>query len=297
VKPRVVVTRRVPERVRAELEQSFALDVHDEELPPGREELLVRAAACDGLLTMLTDRVDGELLDAAGPQLRVVANYAVGLDNVDLEECERRGIVVANTPDVLTAATAEMTLALMLALTRRVVEGDRFLRRREEWQWAPTFILGRGLAGLMLGIVGFGRIGQAVGQLGRAHGMHVVHAGEFPLDDLVEMADILTVHVPLNDETHHLIGEGELALMKPTAYLVNTSRGPVVDEAALARALAEGRIAGAALDVYENEPEVTPALLELDNVVLTPHIASATHEAREAMGMLCVKALREVLLP
>jgi glyoxylate reductase len=297
VKPRVVVTRRVPERVRAELEQSFALDVHDEELPPGREELLVRAAACDGLLTMLTDAVDAELLDAAGPQLRIVANYAVGLDNVDLEECERRGIAVSNTPDVLTAATAEMTLALMLALTRRVVEGDRFLRRREEWQWAPTFILGRGLAGLMLGIVGFGRIGQAVGQLGRAHGMHVVHAGEFPLDDLVEMADILTVHVPLNDETHHLIGEGELALMKPTAYLVNTSRGPVVDEAALARALAEGRIAGAALDVYENEPEVTPALLELDNVVLTPHIASATHEAREAMGRLCVKALREVLLP
>ena len=246
---------------------------------------------------MLTDRVDGELLDAAGPQLRIVANYAVGLDNVDLEECERRGIAVSNTPDVLTAATAEMTLALMLALTRRVVEGDRFLRRREDWQWAPTFMLGRGLAGLMLGIVGFGRIGQAVGQLGRAHGMHVVHAGEFPLDDLVEMADILTLHVPLNDETHHLIGEGELALMKPTAYLVNTSRGPVVDEGALADALAEGRIAGAALDVFEREPDVEERLLALDNVVLTPHIASATHEAREAMGMLCVKALREVLLP
>jgi glyoxylate reductase len=296
-RPHVFVTRRVPERVLKQLERSFVLEVHDSELPPPREELLARAAGCNGLLTMLTDRVDAELLDAAGPSLRVVANYAVGLDNVDLDECERRGIAVSNTPDVLTAATAEMTLALMLALTRRVVEGDRFLRRREEWQWAPTFMLGRGLAGLMLGIVGFGRIGQAVGQLGRAHGMHVVHAGEFPLDDLVEMADILTVHVPLNDETHHLIGEGELALMKPTAYLVNTSRGPVVDEAALARALAEGRIAGAALDVYENEPEVTPALLELDNVVLTPHIASATHEAREAMGMLCVKALRKVLLP
>jgi glyoxylate reductase len=279
-RPRVFVTRRVPERV-----------------PPPREELLARAAGCNGLLTMLTDRVDAELLDAAGPSLRVVANYAVGLDNVDLDECERSGIVVSNTPDVLTAATAEMTLALMLALTRRVVEGDGFLRRREEWQWAPTFMLGRGLAGLMLGIVGFGRIGQAVGQLGRAHGMHVVHAGEFPLDDLVEMADILTLHVPLNDETHHLIGEGELALMKPTAYLVNTSRGPVVDEAALAHALAEGRIAGAALDVFEREPEVESALLGLDNVVLTPHIASATHEAREAMGMLCVMALRDVLVP
>jgi glyoxylate reductase len=296
-RPRVFVTRRVPERVLKQLERSFVLEVHDSELPPPREELLARAAGCNGLLTMLTDRVDAELLDAAGPSLRVVANYAVGLDNVDLDECERRGIAVSNTPDVLTAATAEMTLALMLALTRRVVEGDRFLRRREEWQWAPTFMLGRGLAGLMLGIVGFGRIGQAVGQLGRAHGMHVVHAGEFPLDDLVEMADILTLHVPLNDETHHLIGEGELALMKPSAYLVNSSRGPVVDEAALARALAEGRIAGAALDVFEREPEVESALLGLDNVVLTPHIASATHEAREAMGMLCVQALRDVLLP
>jgi glyoxylate reductase len=296
-RPRVFVTRRVPESVREELERSFAVDVHDDELPPGREELLVRAAGCDGLLTMLTDDVDAELLDAAGPQLRIVANYAVGLDNVELEECERRGIAVSNTPDVLTDATAGMTIALMLALTRRVAEGDRFLRRRETWQWAPTFMLGRGLAGLMLGIVGFGRIGQAVGQLGRAHGMHVVHAGEFPLDDLVEMADILTLHVPLNAETHHLVGAPELRLMKPTAYLVNTSRGPVVDEGALADALAEGRIAGAALDVFEREPDVEERLLALENVVLTPHIASATHEAREAMGMLCVRALREALLP
>ncbi len=193
--------------MRAELERSFIVDIHDEELPPPRDELLASVVGRDGLVTMLTDRVDAELLDAAGPSLRVVANYAVGLDNVDLDECERRGIVVTNTPDVLTAATAEMTLALMLALTRRVVEGDRFLRRREEWQWAPTFMLGRGLAGLMLGIVGLGRIGQAVGQLGRAHGMHVVHAGEFSLDDLLEMADILSLHVPLDDETHHLIGE------------------------------------------------------------------------------------------
>ncbi len=293
----VFVTRRVPERVRAELERSFTVDVHDAELPPARRELLARAAGCDGLVTMLTDRVDTELLDAAGAQLRIVANYAVGLDNVDVEECERRGIVVANTPDVLTAATAEMTLALTLALTRRVVDGDRVVRRREPWQWAPTFMLGRGLARLTLGIVGFGRIGQAVGERGRAHGMHVVHAGEFPLDDLLEMADVVTLHVPLTDETHHLIGERELSLMKPTAYLVNTSRGPVVDEAALARALAEGRIAGAALDVYEHEPEVTPALLELDNVVLVPHLGSATQEAREAMGMLCVEALRKELIP
>ena len=294
VRPRVFVTRRVPERVREELERSFALDVHDEELPPPRAELLARAAACDGLVTMLTDRVDAELLDAAGPQLRIVANYAVGLDNVDLEECERRGIAVSNTPDVLTDATAEMTIALMLALTRRVAEGDRFLRRGVTWQWAPTFMLGRGLRGLTLGIVGYGRIGQAVGRLAVAHGMHVVHS--LPLDELLAAADVVSLHVPLTDDTRHLIGERELGLMKPTAYLVNTSRGPVVDEAALAPALAEGRIAGAALDVFEREPDVEAALLGLDNVVLVPHLASATHEAREAMGMLCVKALREVLL-
>lgn len=295
-RPRVFATRRVPERVRAELERSFDLDVHDEELPPSRGELLARVAGCDGLVTMLSDRVDKALLDAAGPQLRVVANYAVGLDNVDLDECARRGIVVANTPDVLTEATAEMTLALMLALTRRVVESDRFVRRREEWMWAPTFMLGRGLRGLTLGIVGFGRIGKAVARLAEAHGMRVIHTGQVPLDELLETADVVSLHCPLTPETHHLIGGRELARMKPSAYLVNTSRGAVVDEAALARVLAKGEIASAALDVFEREPEVEKALLALDNVVLVPHLASATHEAREAMGMLCVDALRAVLL-
>jgi glyoxylate reductase len=295
-RPHVVVTRRVPARVRAELERSFGLAVHDDELPPPREELVALVEGCDGLVTMLTDRVDAELLDAAGPQLSVVANYAVGLDNVDVEECERREIVVANTPDVLTEATAEMTIALLLALTRRVVDGDHFLRRREPWQWAPTFMLGRGLAGTTLGIVGYGRIGRAVARLAEAHGVTVVHTPAVPLDDLLATADAVSLHVPLTNATRHLIGERELALMKETAYLVNTSRGPVVDEAVLAHALAEGRIAGAALDVFEREPEVTAALLELDNVVLTPHVASATHAAREAMGMLCVDALRKELL-
>ena len=294
--PRVFVSRRVPERVRAELEASFDVDIHDSELPPAHGELLARAAGCDGLVTMLTDRVDAELLDAAGPQLRIVANYAVGLDNVDLEECARRGVEVSNTPDVLTEATAEMTIALVLALTRRVAEGDRFLRRREEWLWAPTFMLGQGLLGLTLGIVGHGRIGQAVARLAAAHGMPVVHTPETALDELLAASDVVSLHCPLTPETHHLIDERELAVMKPTAYLVNTARGPVVDEAALARALADGRLAGAALDVFEREPEVTEALLGLDNVVLVPHLASATHGAREAMGMLCVDALRRVLL-
>jgi glyoxylate reductase len=295
VKSRVFVTRRVPANVLLALEESFEIEVHDEESPPSRADLLQRVAGYEGLVTMLTDSVDAELLNAAGPHLRIVANYAVGLDNVDLAECERRGIAVANTPDVLTEATAEMTIALMLALTRRVAEGDRLLRRGDPWRWAPTFMLGRGLAGIALGIVGYGRIGQAVARLAKAHGMQIMHS--IALDELLGAADVVSLHVPLTDDTRHLIGERELGLMKPTAYLVNTSRGPVVDEAALARALAAGRLAGAALDVFEREPDVESALLELDSVVLVPHLASATHDAREAMGMLCVKALREVLLP
>ena len=295
-RPRVFVTRRVPEAVRVELERSFALDLHDSEWPPSREELLARVERAAGLVTMLTDWVDAELLDAAGPQLRIVANYAVGLDNVDIDACRARDIVVTHTPDVLTEATAELTMALILAVARRVAEGDRLVRRRQPWQWAPTFMLGRGLRGLTIGIVGFGRIGSAVARLAEAYGTEVMHTGRLGLDELLPAADVLTLHVPLTSETHHLIGEHELAQMKPTAYLVNTSRGPVVDEAALARALAEGRIAGAALDVYEHEPDVEETLLELDNVVLTPHIASATHAAREAMGRACVEALRAVLL-
>ncbi|HEU0304547.1 MAG TPA: D-glycerate dehydrogenase [Gaiellaceae bacterium] len=291
---KVFVTRRVPDRVRAELERSFEVDVYDSELPPERDELQSLVAGCHGLVTMLTDRVDAELLDAAGPQLRIVANYAVGLDNVDLAECERRGIAVSNTPDVLTEATAEMTIALLLALTRRVAEGDRLLRRGEPWLWAPTFMLGRGLRGLTLGIVGYGRIGQAVARLAGAHGMYVIH--DAPLGEMLTAADIVSLHVPLTPETRHLIGRPELERMKPTAYLVNTSRGAVVDEQALAEALTEGRIAGAALDVFEREPEVEEALLAMENVVLVPHLASATVEAREAMGMLCVEALRKVLL-
>ncbi len=273
--------------------------MHDSEWPPTREELLGRAAGRDGLMTMLTDRIDDELLDAAGPQLRIVANFAVGFDNVDVPACTRRGVVVSNTPDVLTQATAELTMALMLALVRRVAEGDRLVRRREDWIWAPNMMLGRGLGGLTLGLVGHGRIGQAVERLAEAHGMRVVHTsrtGGVPLDELLAEADIVSLHVPLSAETHHLIDGRALGLMKPSAVLVNTSRGPIVDEAALARALAGGRIAGAALDVFEREPEVTTELLALENVVLTPHLGSATLETREAMGMLCVGALRAVLL-
>jgi glyoxylate reductase len=219
-----------------------------------------------------------------------------------LAEATQRGIVVSNTPDVLTEATAELTVALMLALLRRLVEGDRLVRRRDEWALAPTFMLGEGLAGKTLGIVGLGRIGREVARLAEAFGMRVVHTRgsgpyeELPLDRLLAEADVVSLHVPLTPETRHLIGAPELALMRPSAVLVNVSRGPVVDEAALVDALVEGRIAGAALDVYEHEPEVSAGLLGLENVVLSPHLGSSTHAAREAMGMLCADALEAVLL-
>jgi glyoxylate reductase len=298
-KPRVFVSRRIP-AVGLELISPFCdAEIWPDQLPPPSAVLHAKVRDCEGLISLLTDRIDDELLDAAGLQLRVVANFAVGFDNVDVPACTRRGVIVSNTPDVLTQATAELTIALLLALVRRVAEGDRLVRRGEEWIWAPNMMLGRGLASRTLGLVGFGRIGQAVARLAEAHGMNVVHtsrSGGLPLDELLRGADVVSLHVPLSAETHHLIDERALALMKPTAVLVNTSRGPIVDEAALARALAEGRIAGAALDVFEREPEVTDALLRLDNVVLTPHLGSATLETREAMGMLCVNALRAVLI-
>src|SRR5437660_811305 len=250
-------------------------------------------------MTMLTDRIDDELLDTAGPQLRVVANFAVGFDNVDVPACTRRGVIVSNTPDVLTLATAELAMTLLLTLMRRVAEGDRLVRRREDWIWAPNMMLGTGLAGKTLGLVGYGRIAKEVERLAKAFGMEVVHTsrtGGIPLPELLAATDVVSLHLPLSAETHHLIDERALAQMKPAAVLVNTSRGPIVDEAALARAVAENRIAGAALDVFEREPEVNEALLALENVVLAPHLGSATLETREAMGMLCVEALRAVLL-
>jgi glyoxylate reductase len=288
VKPQVFLTRRVPDPVLSRLEASFALS----------DEI----AGSAGLVTIPADAVGAELFDAAGPSLRIVANFGVGYDSVELAEATRRGIVVSNTPDVLTEATAELTIALMLALLRRVVEGDRLVRRRDEWALAPTFMLGEGLAGKTLGIVGLGRIGREVARLAEAFGVRVVYTRgsgpyeELSLERLLAEADVVSLHVPLTPETRHLIGAPELALMRPRAVLVNVSRGPVVDEAALVDALVEGRLAGAALDVYEHEPEVSAGLLGLENVVLSPHLGSSTHVAREAMGMLCADALEAVLL-
>ena len=304
--PSVYLARRVMPRVVSELEASFDLVVSDSELPPARADVLALAAGKDGLLVMPGDPVDDELLDAAGDQLRIVANHAVGYDNVDLAAATRRGVVVTNTPGVLTRATAELTLTLILDLLRRVTEGDRFLRRGTPWIWSPTFMLGSGLGGRTLGIVGLGRIGRDVARLAEAFDMRIVYSGRsqvadapyerLDFDELLGSSDIVSLHCPLTPETRHLIGAAALGAMKPSGVLVNTTRGPVVDEAALVEALREGHIAGAALDVYEREPEVHPGLLELENVVLAPHFGSATVEAREAMGMLCVDGLRSVLL-
>jgi glyoxylate reductase len=275
------------EKLPVEVEQAIATDF----------ELVPEPVGADGIVAVLTVTVDDAYLEAAGPQLRVVANYAVGVNNVDLGAARRRGIVISNTPDVLTGATAEIALTLMLSLLRRVTEGDRFVRRRDPWTFSLEFMLGERLEGKRVLIVGAGRIGRETARLAEAFGAETVLAGRGDdLDALLPEADIVSLHVPLTPETHHLLDARRLGLMKPTAVAINTARGPVVDEAALADALEAGTIAGAGLDVYEREPEVTEALLAMENVVLAPHLGSATRDTRVAMGMLCVEALRAVLL-
>lgn len=283
VAPRVHLSERVPAEIAGEIETAF--------------ELVASPVGADGIVTMLTVRVDDAYLEAAGPQLRIVANYAVGVNNIDLDAARRRGIAVSNTPEVVTGATAELALTLMLSLLRRVTEGDRLVRRREQWQFSLEFMLGERLAGKTVLIVGSGRIGRETARLVEAFGAGVIFAGRGDdLDPLLGRADIVSLHVPLTGETRHLIDARRLGLMKRSAVLINTARGPVVDEAALADALTDGTIAGAGLDVYEREPEVTEALLRLENVVLAPHLGSAARDTRIAMGLLCVEALRAVLL-
>jgi lactate dehydrogenase-like 2-hydroxyacid dehydrogenase len=273
----------VPAEVEAALERDF--------------ELVDAPEGADGILVALTARIDADYLDRAGPQVRVVSNYAVGVNNIDLDAAAARGVVVTNTPDVLTRATAELGIGLMLALLRRIAEGDRFVRRRAEWEFSLEFMLGSSLDGKELLVVGPGRIGRETARLAEAFGAHTSFAGRGDdLRGLLGHADVVSLHVPLTDATRHLIDERALAAMRPSAVLVNVARGPVVDERALVAALLSGTIAGAALDVYEHEPAVEPGLLELENVVLTPHLGSATRDTRVAMGMLCVEALRAVLL-
>ena len=294
---RVLVTRAIhPTGTRLLRAAGLTVDERVAERPISRAELLSRVGGCAGLVPMPTDRVDGAVMDA-GP-VRVVANHAVGTDNIDLAAAAERGVAVTNTPGVLTEATADLALALMLAAGRRLIEGDRMVRQGRFHGWAPDMLVGADLHGAVLGLVGPGRIGRAVARRAEAFGMEVISRSRSegpPLLELLARSDVVSLHCPLTAETRHLIGPVELRAMKATAVLVNTARGPVVDEGALAQALREGWIAAAGLDVFEEEPRVHPDLLALDNVVLLPHLGSATRSSREAMARLAAEGAVAVL--
>ena len=304
---KVLVTREIPEAGLYLLED-FAVSVLFER-PPERGELLEAIRGMDGVISTATEKIDGEVLDAAGDDLKVVANMAVGYDNIDVKAAEERGVVVTNTPGVLDETTADVAFMLMLAAARRLGEGERLLRAGKwEW-WGPKQLRGLDVWGKKLGILGLGRIGQAVARRAKGFGMEILYhnrsrngsaekelgARYLELRDLLSESDFISIHTPLTDETRHLIGAEELESMKPGAVLVNSSRGPVVDEGALADALENGRIFAAGLDVYEEEPKVHPKLLELENVVLAPHIGSASIETRDKMATLAAENLRAVL--
>jgi glyoxylate reductase len=305
MRPKVLVTRELPREALERLEEHCDVDLNEEDRPLTREELKRRIRDKDGILSMLTDRIDGELMDAA-PNLKVISNYAVGFNNIDVKEATLRGIPVTNTPGVLTESTADLTWALIMDVARRVSEGDRVTRAGRWPGWSPMWMLGRDVHGATLGIVGMGRIGKAVARRARGFDMQVIYysrtrlseeeeralrASYRPLPDLLRQADFVCLHAPYSEETHHLIGPAELAMMKSTAYLINTARGPLVDEQALVRALRDGQIAGAGLDVYEREPELAEGLAELDNVVLSPHLGSSTRGTRLRMAKVAVENL------
>ncbi len=306
-RPRVFVARRIPEAGLASIRDTCEALVWEDELPPSRADLLAGVAGRDGILTLLTDRVDSELLDVAGPRLRVVSNYAVGYDNVDVAACTARGVAVGNTPGALTETTADFAFALLMAAGRRLPEGDRFVRTGGWRTWGPLLLLGADIHGATLGIVGFGRIGQAVARRASGFGMTVLYHNRTPvpeeteralgvtrvdLDELLAHSDFVSLHVNLTAETRGLIDAARLRSMRPTAILVNTARGPVVDQRALYEALRDGVIAGAALDVTDPEP-IAPddPLLSLDQCLVVPHIASATHATRGRMAEMAAANL------
>ena len=306
-RPRVFVSRRIPEDGLRPIVEACEATVWPDELPPPRAELLRAVTGCDGILTLLTDKVDAELLDAAGPQLRVVSNYAVGFDNISVPEATARGIPVGNTPGVLTETTADLAFALLMAAARRLPEGDRSVRAGNWTTWGPMLLLGPDVHGATIGIVGFGRIGQALARRAQGFGMTVLYHDlhELPdevsaplgatfteLDELSARADFISLHVNLTPETRHLVNAERLRRMKPTAIVVNTSRGPVVDQAALYEALRDGVIAAAALDVTDPEP-IAPGdpLLSLQNCLVVPHIASASRATRGKMAEMAAANL------
>ncbi len=301
-KPSILISRLLPEEALAQARSRAAVDVHEADKPLERSELLARLRGRQGLVCLITDTIDVPLLDAC-PGLKVVSNVAVGFNNIDVAAATQRGVVVTNTPDVLTETTADFAWTLLMATARRLVEADRYVREGKFTQWEFMLLLGGDIHGKALGIVGFGRIGRAMARRALGFNMRVLYQDAVAADaatekelratrvdtaTLLRESDFVTLHTPLLPETQHLINAQSLRTMKKTAYLVNASRGPVVDEAALAQALKEGRIAGAGIDVFEREPEVHPALIGLPNVVLAPHIASASSDTRVKMAMLAV---------
>jgi glyoxylate reductase len=309
---RVVVTGRIPADG-VNLLRSAGHDVWawDEPTPMPRDRLLAVVAGADAIVSLLTERIDAEVLDAAGPQVRVVANVAVGYNNIDVAACTDRGVRATNTPGVLTEATADIAMALILMSTRRLAEGERIIRSGEPWQWGMAFLLGTGIQGRRLGIIGMGQIGTALARRARSFGMTIAYTNRnavapalsaelacewVSMDELLATSDVVSLHCPYSPVTHHLISAAELTQMKSTAFLINTARGPVVDEAALVDALRTGQIAGAGLDVFENEPVLAPGLAALDNAVLIPHLGSATIETRTAMATLAARNTLAVLV-
>ncbi|MBM3214481.1 D-glycerate dehydrogenase [Candidatus Poribacteria bacterium] len=298
----IYVTRRLPQPALDRLAEVFDVEVNPDDRVLEKREIIDHVGGKDALLCLLTDTIDAEIMDA-GDRLRVLSNYAVGFNNIDVAAATARRLPVTNTPGVLTETSADLAMALLLCAARRISEGDRLTRAGRFVGWGPMMLLGYDVYGKTLGIVGMGRIGKATARRAMGFGMRILYtsrtvhedaerefgAQRVPLDDLLRESDYVSLHVPLSDETRHLIGSRELALMKPSAFLINTARGPIVDEKALVRALRDGTIAGAGLDVYEDEPAVADGLMELDNVVLAPHIASATVETRTKMAMLAAE--------
>ncbi|HMK42579.1 MAG TPA: D-glycerate dehydrogenase [Dissulfurispiraceae bacterium] len=308
-KPNVFITRMIPEKAISYLREQCIVDVNPDDRPLTRDELLKNTAGRHAVMTMLTDAVDAVFFEAVGPQCRIVANYAVGYNNMDIPAATERGVFLSNTPDVLTDATADMAWALILATARRVVEGDAVVRKGRFSGWSPLFMLGVEVTGKTLGIIGAGRIGQATAKRAQGFNMRVLYTANSPkrefeaaagarfvdLDTLLRESDFISLHVPLTSKTKHIIGAPEFGIMKKSAILVNTARGPVVDEKALVTALVEGRIRGAGLDVYEQEPLVEAGLRDLPNVVLAPHLGSSTLETRERMGMMAADNILRAL--
>jgi glyoxylate reductase len=308
---RIFVTRKIPGKALDKLISSeHEVTVSELDRPLKEEELLEKAKGVDALLALLTDRIDGDLMDAVGPQLKIVSNYAVGFDNINIKAATDRGVVITNTPsEKINEAVAEHTWALILSLARRIVEADEATRRGGYRGWEPDIFLGTGLLGKTLGIIGLGRIGSMVARRAKGYGMTVYYNKRSrdeeaekelnvkfaTLEDLLSKSDFVTLHVPLTEETRHMINKETLAKMKKRSYLINTARGSVVDENDLVESLRSGHLAGVALDVFDNEPNINPELLGMENVVLTPHIASATWEAREEYGRLAVQAILDTL--